>query len=504
MSRSSTVIGAVSPPPQTLIVLFLLGATAALAGGFWDDAWHTERGRDTFFIAPHLSIYGGVGLAGAVLAAWTLTSLHRSGRQALRAQPGLAMALASILLTMASAPIDNAWHLAFGRDAVLWSPPHMLGIIGAMGLAFAALLALRDAGIAGIDARCVLASGLVLAAATFTVVEYETDVPQFSVRWYLPALVVASALAFALVRRAVPGRWAASLAAVAQLGFVVLIAGGLTVLGFEPPLLPLLLGPAVMFDLCARSRMPVSARALAHTASMFAVYVPLRAFQDPGLHIGAADLGVGLVVAAAGAVFVLGTVDGRRPARVPSGAVALLGAILVSGLVLRGPEPAVAHDPGQGANAGSVAFLVRGADRSLRAQVTFTPPCGSLSPRALFARRGGMVRRAPLVRRGCTLSGAVSVPTRGRWFIYMTAERDGRSVESWMPVPVGVGVRTVSDPQRFAYAPNRAQSTTTKTGGALLLYALAGGLIAAMVRLSRRPDAGPSSSGRQGPASEPV
>jgi hypothetical protein len=37
-------------------------------------------------------------------------------------------------VTLAALPIDAAWHAAFGRDAVLWSPPHMLAVFGSLAL----------------------------------------------------------------------------------------------------------------------------------------------------------------------------------------------------------------------------------------------------------------------------------------------------------------------------------------------------------------------------------
>jgi hypothetical protein len=42
---------------------------------------------------------------------------------------------------LAAAPFDDWWHRRFGRDATLWSPPHLLGVLGAsliiLGLALA-------------------------------------------------------------------------------------------------------------------------------------------------------------------------------------------------------------------------------------------------------------------------------------------------------------------------------------------------------------------------------
>ena len=68
--------------PPALVALVFAGAAAALAGGYWDDAWHTERGRDEFFIAPHIAIYAGIAVAGARSSLWALLVARRAGRSA--------------------------------------------------------------------------------------------------------------------------------------------------------------------------------------------------------------------------------------------------------------------------------------------------------------------------------------------------------------------------------------------------------------------------------------
>src|SRR5207247_8110904 len=45
--------------------------------------------------------------------------------------PGLHLAGGGIALTVLAAPIDDLWHRLFGIDVTLWSPPHLLGLLGA-------------------------------------------------------------------------------------------------------------------------------------------------------------------------------------------------------------------------------------------------------------------------------------------------------------------------------------------------------------------------------------
>ena len=84
--------------PGWFVLLASLGGMLTLVGTYWDDAWHTDRGRDSFFAAPHLALYAGVfvALVGVSLAGRTI-----SGR-------GRAMAVSGAIAVLVSAPIDEA------------------------------------------------------------------------------------------------------------------------------------------------------------------------------------------------------------------------------------------------------------------------------------------------------------------------------------------------------------------------------------------------------------
>jgi hypothetical protein len=43
---------------------------------------------------------------------------------------GYHLAAYSITLTVLAAPLDDLWHRTFGLDVTLWSPPHLLGLVG--------------------------------------------------------------------------------------------------------------------------------------------------------------------------------------------------------------------------------------------------------------------------------------------------------------------------------------------------------------------------------------
>ena len=481
-----------SPPlraPLALLVLAFAGAMSALVGGYWDDAWHTERGRDEFFIAPHIAIYAGIAMAGAALSGWALLAARRHGPRAVWKHKPLALALVSVTATLVSGPIDNAWHAAFGRDAVIWSPPHMLGIAGTLGLGAAILAELAGWREAWARPLTIVAGALVLASAGFATVEYDTDVPQFTEAFYLPVLGLSGALGLLLVRAATDTRWAATWAAAVYTAFIGLVSGFLAVAGFPPPALPLLVPAAVVVDLArARQWSPFAAAAL-FTIALHAAYVPVRNWLGDGVWFDAADVAVGavLTLVASGVVFWLAaaTRDGRARLLTPHPA-AVAGALAVV-MLMGAVSEARAHDPGQGEDAGTVALRVSAADDRVALRADLPPTtCGSTQPLATVARRGGQVVRGALTKTGCRLEGAVSVSGRGRWFVYAEMRREGRTVESWLPLTVGDGQVSRYEADRYAYLPPERSSTPLKFIAGVVLYAAMAALLIATFLLIAR------------------
>jgi hypothetical protein len=123
--------------------------TLAAVGLAWDIQWHRWLGRDAFLTPPHLIIYTGVVGAGLTCIIVVLVETQRYWRRVPGVDDTSTVSLLGIFhaplgfflagfgaLTMAlAAPFDNYWHQLYGVDVTLWSPFHMMGLIGA-GIAY--------------------------------------------------------------------------------------------------------------------------------------------------------------------------------------------------------------------------------------------------------------------------------------------------------------------------------------------------------------------------------
>lgn len=494
MHHERSYLESANPLLPLLAVAFLIGSTAALLGSYWDDAWHTNRGRDDFLIGPHIALYTGVLASGGAMALWFGFRMLNGGLESLRSERSLALAALGLAATLGAAPIDNAWHLAFGRDAVLWSPPHLLGIIGLIGLAVAMLSVLSPLRARWADTVRTLTSGMVVGGATFIVAEYETDVPQFPELLYLPVLAVVSALAFELVRMTIGGRWPATRAAAAHLFLMLVVWAYLTwAIGWEPPLIPLLLGPALVLDLTTDAAWRASTMAAAFVASLYLLYLPYVA-AILQLQFDVPEIAAGLLISFA-AVFVLLRILEHERERTPrppraSGAVrrsrvrVVLAAVFTVALVAA--SSGRAHDPGQGEVAGDVEIAARsqGTRAVLELEILEPHLCRDAGPRALVARRAGRTLRAPLAQRGCDLRGSIELPEDGRWFLYAELGLGDENLEAWLPIEIGRREARMVSATRSLYAVGENTAGGLQIGATLMLYAACLALVAMIVRFA--------------------
>ena len=165
-----------SAPMRAGLWLLFAGHLVALWGTQWDVRWHMRIGRDSFWIPPHVMTYAGVSalvLISFGVLAWTSARALRGDREpntvrvaGIVGTPGYHLAAWGIALTVLAAPIDDLWHRLFGLDVTLWSPPHLLGLVGGILNAAACWAIAREAHPARSLARLVA----IVVAGTFVYV----------------------------------------------------------------------------------------------------------------------------------------------------------------------------------------------------------------------------------------------------------------------------------------------------------------------------------------------
>ena len=137
--------------PASVLLLAYVGGAIGMWGTFYDTAWHRTLARDSFWSLPHLFLYGGGIVAWiAVTLGIVLASRHELADLGgpvgtlyrVRFPFGFALAGVGVAVVVGAAPVDIWFHATFGKDVLIWSPPHMQALVGGMiaaaGLLFAA------------------------------------------------------------------------------------------------------------------------------------------------------------------------------------------------------------------------------------------------------------------------------------------------------------------------------------------------------------------------------
>src|SRR6266851_5288803 len=469
------------PLPVAAGAVIAAAGWLSLAATYWDDAWHTDIGRDSAWTPPHVLLYGAVAVAGVMVAWWVIASVASSRSLASLTWPPLLLAGAGGVGVLAAAPIDAAWHAAYGRDAVLWSPPHMLTVFGSVAMLTGVLAGLAPARSRVLEAAL---SGLLLGTLAVAVMEYDTDVPQFSEVLYLPVLLAAGLLAVAVVRALVPRRLAVTSTAAAYVAVRLAIIPALAALGRSTPALPVAICGLAAADL-PRLRGAARYAAAAGAVSVLA-WAGAAAGLAPQSPAAVARTAIPVIAASAAIAAVSLSCDRRRTWL----AVAALAAAAVALIPAR---PAQAHDPGEGTQLAIARLTVSANGRGV-VRLTIVPQsrCSQLQPREIMARRAGRTIRAPLVAAGrCRFSGDIRLPGAGRWFVYAELSDAGRPAETWLPAdPAQAATATAS---RVLYrparaAPGSARRTETAAGAAIYAagIALLGGALVVARRVARR------------------
>lgn len=110
-----------------LVQYLTLSLMIASFGVSFDAFWHLTKGRESFFVLPHLFVYGG-----SILSIYFSWLGHRYIKKS-----EWTWIFRILLLIPLSAPLDELWHILYGKEPVdsitiLWSPPHALLFLSAM------------------------------------------------------------------------------------------------------------------------------------------------------------------------------------------------------------------------------------------------------------------------------------------------------------------------------------------------------------------------------------
>ena len=460
----------------------------AVFATYWDEAFHTDVGRDSAWAPPHLLLYGSVAVVGLGVAAWGLLVLTRtrSLTESLSYRPVLAAGVGAVGALVA-APIDAVWHETYGRDAVLWSPPHMLVVFASIALTLGILAGLPT------HARALSIAGsvLLLANAEAVVFEYEADVPQFTEVLYLPILLAVLLMVTVAVERLANGRPRVT---PVVLGYVVVrlaVVAGLSTMGRSTPDLPIAVLGLAAWDLPLRNR---AHKVLAATAAVSGLAWLASATSLASPPASAVAVTAAPVIVAFVAALLLAS---RRRA----GTVAVVLALGVSMPMLH-QQRAEAHDPGQGERVIDAAMTATVSGRRITMIVTPTEPCDDVKPERLVARRAGEVITATLDRRAnadlasCSFVGRITVPASGRWFTYAEFTLHGAAVEGWLPLTAGQDQTLTRTRQLYRPAGDGRGIEASQVVFGGLIYLAGAGLLAlgfsaakGTRRLARRPKA---------------
>ncbi|MDQ2914212.1 MAG: hypothetical protein M3T56_13270 [Chloroflexota bacterium] len=232
------------------LALGLFGVALTWFGAAWDVSWHRLIGRDTFWSAPHLFLYGGISLWGLASLVATITAMRGRpvrGRELrigpLRAELGLALLGIAAAMVIASAPFDDAWHRTFGRDIDIWSPPHLTGVAGS-ALAFVGWSVAFAPGVFAIPEglrRSLRAVMLANVCAVFVFGMNFYYIMSVTREGFFYPLVVALMIPAALAFGAglLGGRWGATITAATYTGaafvtYAILAGGGWLAPAFPP------------------------------------------------------------------------------------------------------------------------------------------------------------------------------------------------------------------------------------------------------------------------------
>jgi hypothetical protein len=121
--------------PRIYALWFFAAALVGAIGSASDVSWHFSRLFDEVS-PPHLIAAGGF-LINLALVYWALVHVRVSGTE----RTGWRLNAFGAMIFVFAIPLDYLWHLLFGLDNTVWSPPHLLLFYSAAPITLGVLLA---------------------------------------------------------------------------------------------------------------------------------------------------------------------------------------------------------------------------------------------------------------------------------------------------------------------------------------------------------------------------
>ncbi len=418
-----------------------LALLTAVAGLFWDVAYHVDHGRDANLFTPaHILILGGllglgVAAAGSILFAsrtgledtWTLGPLRVP-----RAAAPLALMTGGAI---AGFPLDDLWHRTYGIDVTLWSPTHLLMIGGGAFATFALCLYLPEALPLSrtLRFRRVSLFGATLLGLSVFLLEFDFGIPQWRAVYHPLLVAIAAGLALVAARAAL-GHWGALKAAIFYAVLRLLLTLFVSLTGHAPPAAPLMLPEALLVEaafvlesriarlwvaLLAGLLIAGPGLAIEWAWTQFIYPIPWHSSLLPWMWLP----GLAAVFAAvAGLAF--GSAAARRPSGLPAGgalfAMAFVAVLLAIPLTRNAPpgEATIATSPAGPARQIQDRLGRPATEQDLNVAVTVEPAAYADGPDwfVILAWQGGGRKVIPLHKTGAgRYEAAEPVPTGGSW-----------------------------------------------------------------------------------------
>ncbi|HYZ91894.1 MAG TPA: hypothetical protein VFA34_05810 [Actinomycetota bacterium] len=335
------------------------GVLVAGIGFYSDVRWHVSLGRDDeLFTAPHTAIVFGLmfifgsAFIGEFFAHATKADVGMRVFGMRIPYSALAMGLIGAC-ALAGFPLDELWHRQYGIDVTMWSPTHLLMIVGAVISPLASWLALGEAGVRPEKGRW--ATGVHIAVGSFALLglnaiqgEFAFGVPQFQ-QLYHPVLY-ALAAGFGLTTIAlVTRKWWATLI-VAGLGVGLFGMDSLTAATSSQPRAASLYVVAALAVAAVgrivgterRARFAVGSGIAVATIGLAAEWAWSQGAHQPwgaDLLPEAPLLALVVAIAAATVGVAFAAAVRREPIGLPPAALATAGVVILVGLALPLPRP---------------------------------------------------------------------------------------------------------------------------------------------------------------------